>query len=55
MRLLVPWVRNYWEETMFRLHALLSVVAVAILVSAVSTPAQPIINEWSGVKGAARA
>jgi nicotinamidase-related amidase len=35
----------------FRLHALLSVVAVAaILVSAVSAPAQTIINEWSGVK-----
>ena len=36
---------------MFRLHALLSVVAVtAILVSAVSAPAQTIINEWSDVK-----
>jgi nicotinamidase-related amidase len=42
--------QHFWEETMFRLHALLSVVAVAILMSAVSTPAQPIISEWSGVK-----
>jgi hypothetical protein len=41
---------TFWEETVFRLHALLSVVAAAILVSAVSVPAQTIVNEWSGVK-----
>jgi nicotinamidase-related amidase len=41
---------TFREETVFRLHALLSVVAAAILVSAVSVPAQTIVNEWSGVK-----
>ncbi len=51
VRLLVPWVRNYWEETMFRLRHLLPLAAIgAVLVYAAPAPAQTIIDEWNSVK-----